>query len=158
MAAPPASSLRRESLSIASLRIKVWHRPSSNTSWMRRISLVLGCCEPTLSTAPAGSPAAQTGARSDRFFRIAWPRPVAFNLYSGFVRAKALAREKLVESIPSALFFGPEYLTRTQEIIGEDPFPYGIKANEAMLETITAYSYEQGLTPKKMNFKELFAD
>ncbi|HEX6172893.1 MAG TPA: hypothetical protein VF089_02685 [Candidatus Binatia bacterium] len=92
--------------------------------------------------------------RGDIYRKHPW---VAFNLYSGFVRAKALAREKLVESIPSALFFGPEYLKRTQDIIGEDPFPYGIKANEAMLETITTYSYEQGLTPKKMNYKELFA-
>ncbi len=93
--------------------------------------------------------------RGDIYRKHPW---VAFNLYSGFVRAKALAREKLVESIPSALFFGPEYLKRTQDIIGEDPFPYGIKANEAMLETITTYSYEQGLTPKKMNYKELFAE
>jgi 4,5-dihydroxyphthalate decarboxylase len=93
--------------------------------------------------------------RGDIYQKHPW---VAFNLYNGFVRAKALAREKLLESIPSALFFGPEYLKRTQDIIGEDPFPYGIKANEAMLETITAYSYEQGLTPNKMNFKELFAE
>jgi 4,5-dihydroxyphthalate decarboxylase len=83
---------------------------------------------------------------------------VAFNLYNGFVRAKALAREKLLESIPAALFFGPEYWSRTRDIIGDDPFPYGLKANEAMLETITAYSHEQGLTPKRMNFKELFAE
>ena len=93
--------------------------------------------------------------RGDIYRKHPW---VAFNLYSGFVRAKALAREKLVESIPSALFFGPEYLKRTQDIIGEDPFPYGIKANEAMLETITTYSYEQGLTPEKMNYKGLFAE
>jgi 4,5-dihydroxyphthalate decarboxylase len=93
--------------------------------------------------------------RGDIYRKHPW---VAFNLYNGFVRAKALAREKLLESIPSALFFGPEYLNRTQDIIGDDPFPYGIKANEAMLETITAYSYEQGLTPKKINFKELFAE
>ena len=93
--------------------------------------------------------------RGDIYEKHPW---VAFNLYNGFLRAKALARQNLVESIPSALFFGPEYLKRTEEIIGEDPFPYGIKANEAMLETITAYSYEQGLTPKQMNFKELFAE
>lgn len=93
--------------------------------------------------------------RGDIYRKHPW---VAFNLYNGFVRAKALAREKLLENIPSALFFGPEYLNRTQDIIGDDPFPYGIKANEAMLETITAYSHEQGLTPEKMNFKELVAE
>ncbi len=93
--------------------------------------------------------------RGDTYRKNPW---IAFNLYNGFLRAKALARDKLMEQIPSALFFGPEYLNQTQAIIGEDPFPYGIKANEAMLETITAYSHEQGLTPEKMNFKDLFAE
>ena len=46
----------------------------------------------------------------------------------------------------------------TQEMLGDDPFPYGIKANAAMLDTITEYSYEQGLTPRKMKIEELFAE
>jgi len=45
----------------------------------------------------------------------------------------------------------------TEEILGDDPFPYGIKANRAMLETITSFSNEQGLTPRKMKPEELFA-
>ena len=45
----------------------------------------------------------------------------------------------------------------TREILGDDPFPYGIKANRVMLETIIAYSHEQGLTPRKMQIEELFA-
>ena len=46
----------------------------------------------------------------------------------------------------------------TRELIGDDPFPYGIKANQAMLDTIISYSHEQGLTPRKMTVKELFAE
>ena len=34
----------------------------------------------------------------------------------------------------------------TREMIGDDPFPFGIKANQAMLDTLTGYSHEQGLT------------
>jgi 4,5-dihydroxyphthalate decarboxylase len=83
---------------------------------------------------------------------------VAFNLYTGFVKAKAFAREKLLERIPSALFFAPEYMAMTRDIIGDDPFPYGIKANRAMLDTIIAFSHEQGLTPRKLNVQELFAE
>lgn len=83
---------------------------------------------------------------------------VASNLYTGFIGAKALARGKLEESIPDALFFGPEYLAMTRDMIGEDPFPYGIKANQVMLDTIVGYSYEQGLTPRKMTIEELFAE
>ena len=45
----------------------------------------------------------------------------------------------------------------TNEIFGDDPFPYGLKANRAMLETLIDYSYEQGLTAKKMKIEELFA-
>ena len=92
--------------------------------------------------------------RGDIYRRYPW---VAFNLYTGFVKAKAFAREQLLERIPSALFFAPEYAAMTQEMIGDDPFPYGIKANKAMLDTIIAFSHEQGLTPRKMTVEELFA-
>ena len=93
--------------------------------------------------------------RGDVYRKYPW---VAFNLYSGFVKAKALAREKLLEAIPSALFFGAEYMTKTRQLIGDDPFPYGIKGNQAMLDTITSYSHEQGLTPRQMRPEELFAE
>jgi 4,5-dihydroxyphthalate decarboxylase len=82
---------------------------------------------------------------------------VAVKVYDAFVKAKALARETLLERVPAALFFGPEYLAQTQEALGEDPFPYGVKANTAMLDTIIAYSHEQGLTPRPMKVEELFA-
>jgi 4,5-dihydroxyphthalate decarboxylase len=93
--------------------------------------------------------------RGDIYEKYPW---VAFNLYNGFVKAKTLAREKLMERIPTALFFGPEYATMTRELIGDDPFPFGIKANRAMLDTIINYSHEQGLTPRKLAIEELFAE
>jgi 4,5-dihydroxyphthalate decarboxylase len=93
--------------------------------------------------------------RGDVYRKYPW---IAFNLYTGFVKAKALATEKLLERIPAALFFGPEYAAMTRQMIGEDPFPYGVKANKAMLDTITEYSCEQGLTPRRMKIEELFAE
>ena len=92
--------------------------------------------------------------RGDIYKKYPW---VAFNLYTGFIKAKEHFNAKLVDSIPSALFFAPEYAQMTRAMIGDDPFPYGIKANQAMLDTITAFSYEQGLTPRKMGVEELFA-
>lgn len=83
---------------------------------------------------------------------------LAASLYDGFLRAKKDFQKTLPAKIPAALFFEQEYLAMTQAIFGDDPFPYGIKDNTAMLDTITAYSYEQGLTPRKMNFEELFAE
>jgi 4,5-dihydroxyphthalate decarboxylase len=82
---------------------------------------------------------------------------IAVKLYGAFVKAKAHAQETLSERMPEALVFGPEYFAMTQEILGDDPFPYGIKANLAMIETIASYSHEQGLTPRKMTIEELFA-
>jgi 4,5-dihydroxyphthalate decarboxylase len=82
---------------------------------------------------------------------------VADKLYDAFLAAKARATETLLANIPSALVFGPEYLAMTSEILGDDPFPYGIKANRPMLETLIEFSHEQGLTPRKMAIDELFA-
>ena len=93
--------------------------------------------------------------RGDIHRKYPW---VAFNLYSGFVKAKEYFNAKLMDSIPSALFFGKEYIIKTQEMFGADPFPYGIKANRKLLETIVDFSFEQGLITKKPQIEELFAE
>ena len=93
--------------------------------------------------------------RGDIYRKHPW---VAFNLYKGFVQAKELFNAKLIDSIPSAMFFGKEYLTKTQEMFGSDPFPYGIKANRKLLETLVDFSYEQGLITTKPQIEQLFAE
>jgi 4,5-dihydroxyphthalate decarboxylase len=93
--------------------------------------------------------------RGDVYRKYPW---VAFNLYSGFVKAKAAFNAKLVDSIPSGLFFGKEYLAMTQEIFGADPYPYGVKANRKMMETLIDFSHEQGLITNKPKVEELFAE
>lgn len=92
--------------------------------------------------------------RGDVDRRYPW---LAFNLYKAFVEAKEWAYAHLAESIPSGLIFGVEYFAQTREIFGADPFPYGIKENRRMLETIIDYSYEQGLTTERLKVEELFA-
>ena len=92
--------------------------------------------------------------RGDIYRQYPW---LAFNLYKAFIASKEWFRDRLSESIPTALIFGPEYLKKTREIFGDDPFPYGIKANRKMLETMIDYSYEQGLIPQKFKIEELFA-
>lgn len=92
--------------------------------------------------------------RGDVYRKHPW---LAFNLYKAFVAAKDLAQERLSASIPSALVFGPDYLEKTREIFGSDPYPYGLRANRPMLETIIDYSHEQGLIPDKPKLETLFA-
>lgn len=93
--------------------------------------------------------------RGDIYRKHPW---VAFNLYSAFVKAKTYFNARLEESIPSALFFGKEYLYQTQAIFGRDSYPYGVKANRKLLETLIDFSFEQGLTRRKMRVEELFAE
>lgn len=91
--------------------------------------------------------------RGETYRKHPW---VAFNLYDAFMKAKDWARGHMRESIPSGLIFGERYWTNTREIFGDDPFPYGIKANRKMLETMMDYMCEQDLIPQKPNLEDLF--
>jgi 4,5-dihydroxyphthalate decarboxylase len=91
--------------------------------------------------------------RRDVHDRYPW---AAFNLYRALIDAKTVARRDLAASIPSALFFGDEYLEQTRAVVGDDPFPYGVEANRPMLELMTQMSYEQGLIKRRPDVDELF--
>nr|MDT0660950.1 ABC transporter substrate-binding protein [Micromonospora sp. DSM 115978] len=82
---------------------------------------------------------------------------VAFNLYKAMLRAKELAEQTLLDSIPLSLVFREEYLARTEELLGPDLFPYGVARNEVALQTIATFSYEQGLTSELVDLSQLFA-
>ncbi len=82
---------------------------------------------------------------------------LAFNLYKAFLKAKEIAQERVADAIPSGLIFGREYLAQTRAIFGADPFPYGLRANRPMLESLVAYSAEQGLISQKIKLEDLFA-
>jgi len=92
--------------------------------------------------------------RGDVHQRYPW---LAFNLFTAFVKAKSVAMERLAEELPTSLVWGREYLKRTRAALADDPFPYGVSANRQMLETIIDYSFEQGLTKKKLTVEEMFA-
>ena len=44
-----------------------------------------------------------------------------------------------------------------REILGEDPWPYGLARNRHVVETLMGYLYEQGLAKRKLTIEELFA-
>ena len=48
-------------------------------------------------------------------------------------------------------------LTRSRRC-SVDAYPYGVKSNRKVLETVADYSYEQGLTPRRMKLEEIFAE
>ncbi len=92
--------------------------------------------------------------RGDIYRQYPW---LAFNLYKGFLAAKEVAQKRMADQIPSGFIYGREYLKQSQAIFGDDPFPYGVEANRAMLQTTIDYSYEQGLTKQKVKVEGLVA-
>ncbi|HWO40426.1 MAG TPA: PhnD/SsuA/transferrin family substrate-binding protein [Candidatus Eisenbacteria bacterium] len=93
--------------------------------------------------------------RGELYRRHPW---IAFNLYTAFAKAKDHFNARLLEAVPTAFFFAREYLAQTRRMFGDDPFPYGVKANRKMLETLAAFSHEQGLIREKPAIEELFAE
>lgn len=57
--------------------------------------------------------------------------------------------------ISLAWFRGP--LKEQKDVLGDDPWPYGIAKNRYVLETLMGYLYEQGLAQRKLSIEEMFA-
>ena len=81
---------------------------------------------------------------------------LAFNLYAATKKAKQLAHQRTRAAIPSYLIFRDEYLAIARSVAGDDPYPYGLRANEAMLTTALRYSLNQGLITKPVDAADLF--
>lgn len=92
--------------------------------------------------------------RGDVYRKHPW---LAFNLFAAFVRAKEAWYAQLNSKIPSDMVFGPQYMAQTRKIFGSDPYPYGIKDNAKMMQTMIDFSHEQGFIPRKLEFEEIFA-
>lgn len=82
---------------------------------------------------------------------------VAFNLYKAFLEAKEVYKRQLPRMIPSGLIFGAQYLRETQRLFGEDPYPYGVKANRDYIQTCIDFSFEQGFIKSKPRIEDLYA-
>jgi 4,5-dihydroxyphthalate decarboxylase len=44
----------------------------------------------------------------------------------------------------------------TRALMGDDPFPHGIRRNPKTVETLAGYSFRQGLAPRRPAVEELF--
>jgi 4,5-dihydroxyphthalate decarboxylase len=80
----------------------------------------------------------------------------ATSIYNAFEQARQLAEKERLEASEYHLDFGlmgPE----GRKALATPIIRYGIEPNRKVLETVTQYSYEQGLTPRLVNIEELFA-
>lgn len=84
----------------------------------------------------------------------------ALSLFEAFEKAKriAIGESRRYPALASLFLFGREELEDQRRTFGEDPFPYGIKANARAFELLQTYSAEQGLTARVQPRSELFAE
>jgi 4,5-dihydroxyphthalate decarboxylase len=81
---------------------------------------------------------------------------VAINLYKAFAEARDRVAARTREL--ADVYFGLGLLPLdSRPVLSVDPYPYGVKANRNVLETIAEYSHEQGLTPRVVKLEEVFA-
>jgi 4,5-dihydroxyphthalate decarboxylase len=94
--------------------------------------------------------------RRDVYEKNPW---VAQSLYKAFAAAKREAWEDLHEmaALKTMLPWLVQHVEDTEKTMGRDFWPYGLEPNQRVLETFLRYSYEQGLSKRQLNPKELFA-
>jgi 4,5-dihydroxyphthalate decarboxylase len=77
------------------------------------------------------------------------------NVYKAFDEAKNIVRDQ--GRAAASVYFDLGLVPPEQKkALEADPFAYGLKANREVLETITQFSFEQGLTPRMLKLEEVF--
>lgn len=81
---------------------------------------------------------------------------LALNLYHAFVAAKKEAEFETAETLRS--YFETGLIDpAARQGLAADPKAYGMKASRKVVETISQYVHEQGLTDRRVPVEELFA-
>ena len=83
---------------------------------------------------------------------------LAGNVFEAFDKAKAIAMPRL-RNFGAAKATVPWLAAEVEETIalmGEDYWPYGVARNHHVLDAMTRYSFEQGLSARKLSVEELF--
>jgi len=94
--------------------------------------------------------------RREIYDRDPW---VALSLYKAFRQAKDYSFRMLLETGSpkvSSAWLQP-LLEEEQAIIGKDWYPYGIEANRPTIEALLQYTYEHGLSDRRLTVEEMFA-
>jgi len=83
---------------------------------------------------------------------------ICSSVYKAFREAKDICLSYLNEvvALPITLPWITSEVKKTQILMGEDFWPYGVHKNIRALETITRYAYDQGLSARRLSVEELF--
>jgi 4,5-dihydroxyphthalate decarboxylase len=84
-----------------------------------------------------------------------WLPEAVFNAYS---QAKQFMYDRLKKMgwATISLPWAAQEIEETHALMGENFWPYGIEPNRKALEALFQYSYEQGLSSKRLTIEELF--
>ncbi|HEX5863090.1 MAG TPA: 4,5-dihydroxyphthalate decarboxylase [Casimicrobiaceae bacterium] len=93
--------------------------------------------------------------RREVYERDRW---LAMNLFKAFEEAKARSLERVADRAVSffPLPWAPDELRLARELLGDDPWPYGIEPNRTTLETFLRYAFEQGVCSRPLTLETLF--
>ena len=81
---------------------------------------------------------------------------VAKSLFNAFSQAKDEWLKRLVAGTPQNA--SDKKYAALRKIVGDDPLPYGMKANIPTVKALEDTAFKQGLTPRRMSLDELFVD
>jgi 4,5-dihydroxyphthalate decarboxylase len=84
---------------------------------------------------------------------------IAMSLYKACVASKNLTLQSLQHTfaLHATLPWLVWHVDQTRKVMGDDWWPYGIEKNRTTIEAMAQYSFEQGLSKRKMSIEELFA-
>jgi 4,5-dihydroxyphthalate decarboxylase len=81
---------------------------------------------------------------------------LALNIYHAFVEAKQEVERETAETLKS--YFDTGLIDAAAErALQQDPKAYGMKASRRVIETISQYVHEQGLTDRRVAVEDVFA-
>lgn len=83
---------------------------------------------------------------------------VARSLVEAFAKAKEIGIKHVSDTRRSFLAWYGAELEEERELFGDDAWPYNIKDNRVVLETMTRYAEWAGVTDRKLEIKDLFAE
>ncbi len=83
---------------------------------------------------------------------------LAGNVFEAFEKSKAIAMPRLRNygAVKATVPWLAAEVDETIALMGEDYWPYGFEENRIALENATRYSFEQGLSDRKLDIEELF--
>jgi 4,5-dihydroxyphthalate decarboxylase len=81
---------------------------------------------------------------------------VALELYAAFQRSKEIAYERALRSQAAYLYFPGNDVRAQAEVLGDDPYPLGLRAMGKNIERAIQGSLEQGLLRRRLRLEDVY--